>query len=226
MFLISVSSITLQAPRERRSASSGVKPTDLSTVSSSDYGSLEILDHHLQALRSMPVNLSLSDNSTAQHPGSKHRATHAAEDPREGDGNSGGAVALVKTEGQKSKTMSCSGGSYIEEPSADQIKAAYEQSCYNRSLVGYLKTEQRRAPDGVHEDAAEGEVREVALGGGGFPLWKQQCNIVFFFHRCTVLARVRPPVLKRSTAAYQRMFTLKARPPSFCACTVRRDAVV
>lgn len=129
----------------------------------------------------MPVNLSLSDNSTAQHPGSKHRATHAAEDPREGDGNSGGAVALVKTEGQKSKTMSCSGGSYIEEPSADQIKAAYEQSCYNRSLVGYLKTEQRRTPDGVHEDAAEGEVREVALGGGGFPLWKQQCNIVFFF---------------------------------------------
>lgn len=120
----------------------------------------------------MPVNLSLSNNTAAQHQVSKYGATNVAEDTREGDGKGGGAVALalVKTEGQKSMAVSCSGDSYIEEPSRDQIKLAYEQSCYDhdQSLSGYLKNEQRRTPDSMHEDAAGGEVSEVevALGLG------------------------------------------------------------
>lgn len=108
----------------------------------------------------MPVNLSLSNNTAAQHQGSKYGTTNVSEDTREGDGKGGGAVAvaLVKMEGQKSMTVSFSGGSHIEEPSRDQIKVAYEQSCYDRSLAGYLKNEQRSTAD-----AAEGKVSEVKV---------------------------------------------------------------
>lgn len=160
-----------QAPRDRRRASSLGKHTDLSAVGSSNYGSLEILDHHLQALRSMPVNLSLNNTTAAQRQGSKYGATNVPEDIREGDGKAGagagggGAVALVKTEGQTPMAASCS-GSYVEEPSRDQTKMPYEQSCYDLSLSRYLKNEQRGTPDSVQEDAAEREVRDLELALG------------------------------------------------------------
>lgn len=145
-----------QVPKEKRRVSSSVKPTDPSTLGSDSCGSLEILDHHLQALRSMPVNLSLNNTSATEHQGSKYRG--------EGKGGGGAALALVKTEGQTSMPFSCSGGSYREEP-REQIRMVYEQSRYDLSLAGYLKDEQRSSPDSTYEDSVEGEVRLVFSGG-------------------------------------------------------------
>lgn len=120
-----------------------------------------MLDHHLQALRSMPVNLSLNNSSTTEHQGSKYEGTCLARDASGGDGKGGGeaALSLVKTEGQTSIRVSCSGGAYQEEP-REQIRMVYEQhSHYDLPLTGYLKDEQRSTPDSTYEDAAEGEVR-------------------------------------------------------------------
>lgn len=149
-----------QVPRERRRSSSGVKPTDPSVIGPDNCGSLEILDHHLQALRSMPVNLSLNNSTATEHQASKYGATCLAGDTREGDGKGGGgaALALVKTEGHTSMRVSCSGGSYREEP-REQIRMVYEQSHYDLPLTGYLKDEQRSTPDSTYEDAVDGEVR-------------------------------------------------------------------
>ncbi len=56
-----------QVPKDRRRVSSGVKPMSPSAIGPDTCGSLAMLDHHLQALRSTPVNLSLN-NSTPQRP--------------------------------------------------------------------------------------------------------------------------------------------------------------
>ncbi|KAM9353930.1 grainyhead-like protein 2 homolog isoform 2-T2 [Symphorus nematophorus] len=147
-----------KVPRERRRVSSGAKPTVPSAVGPDNCGSLEMLDQHLQALKSMPVNLSLNNNSTTEHQSSRYGATCLAGDTRGGDGKGGGGVplALVKTEGQMSVGVSCSGGAYQEEP-REQIRMVYEQSHYDLPLAGYLKGEQRSTPDSAYEDAAEGE---------------------------------------------------------------------
>ncbi len=119
-------------------------------------GSLAMLDHHLQALRSTPVNLSLNNSTNTEHQGSKYGATCLVGDTRGGDGKGGGgvALALVKTEGQTSMGMSCSGGTYQEEPK-EQIEMVYEQSHYNLPLAGYLKDEARNTPDSTYEDTVE-----------------------------------------------------------------------
>ncbi|XP_040900972.1 grainyhead-like protein 2 homolog isoform X2 [Toxotes jaculatrix] len=159
-----------KVPRERRRAPSGVRPTDPSALGPSNCGSLEILDHHLQAHRCKPVNLSLNNSSTAEHQGSKYGATSLPGDSRggHGKGEGGVALALVKTEGQASMGVSSPGGSYLEEP-RDQIRMAYGQSCYDLSL-GYLKDEQRSTPDSTCEDTVEGEMyhRSPSSGADGF----------------------------------------------------------
>ncbi|GLD48653.1 grainyhead-like protein 2 homolog isoform X1 [Lates japonicus] len=156
-----------KVPRERRRASSGVKLTDPSTLRPSNCGSLEILDHHLQALRCMPVNLSLNHSTTTEHQASKYGATSLAGDTRGGDGKSvdGTALALVKTEGQTSMGVSSSGGSYPDE-SRDQIRMVYEQGCYDLSLSGCLKDEQRSTPDSTYEDAVEGAMYQRSPSPG------------------------------------------------------------
>ncbi|XP_049440537.1 grainyhead-like protein 2 homolog [Epinephelus fuscoguttatus] len=156
-----------KVPRERRRTSSGVKPTDPSAAAPENCGSLEILEHHLQALRSMPVNLSLNNSATTEHQGSKYGATCLTGDTRGGDGKGGGGVtrALVKTEGQTSMGVSCSGGSYREEP-REQIRMVYEQSHYNLSCAGYLKEEQRSTPDSTYEDTVEGEMYHTSPSSG------------------------------------------------------------
>lgn len=127
-------------------------------------GSLEILDHHLHALRSMPVNLSLNNNNTTtEHQGSKYGAICIAGG---GKGGGGAAPAVVKTEGQMSMGVSCSGGSYQGEP-GDQIRMVYQQS-HCVSHAGYLKDQQRSTPDSTYEDAVEGEVRLVTQEGVGW----------------------------------------------------------
>ncbi|XP_008290233.1 grainyhead-like protein 2 homolog isoform X2 [Stegastes partitus] len=143
-----------KVPRERRRSSSGVKPSDPAALGSNNCGSLEELDHHLQALRSMPVNLSLNNSTTSEHQGSRYGATNLSGDTRGGDGKGGGSapLALVKTESQTSMPVPCSGGSYQEEP-REQIRMVYEQNCYDLSLAGYLKDEQRSTPDSTNEDA-------------------------------------------------------------------------
>ncbi|KAI3361491.1 hypothetical protein L3Q82_013640 [Scortum barcoo] len=156
-----------KVPRERRRSSSGVKPTDPSTIGPDNSTSLEILDHHLQALRSMPVNLSLNNSTTTEHQASKYGATCLAGDTREGDAKGGGGapLALVKTEGQMSMGVSCSGSSYREEP-REQIRMVYEQSHYDLPLTGYLKDEQRSSPDSTYEEAAEGEINHRSSSSG------------------------------------------------------------
>lgn len=144
--------------RERGRASSGVKPTDLSALGANNCGHLEILDQHLQALRCMPVNLSLnnstsSSSSTTEHQGFKYGAPSLA-------GKGGAPLAVVKTEQQMSTGMSSCGGSCLEEPSRERLQMVYEQSCYD--LSGYLKDDERSTPDSsAYEDAAEGEVSLV-----------------------------------------------------------------
>uniref|UniRef100_A0A8C4ECI8 Grainyhead like transcription factor 2 n=1 Tax=Dicentrarchus labrax TaxID=13489 RepID=A0A8C4ECI8_DICLA len=160
-----------KVPKERRRSSSGVKPTDPSANAPDNCGSLEMLDHHLQALRSMPVNLSLNNSTATEHQGSKYGAACLPGDTRGGDGKGGGgaALALVKTESQTSMGVSCSGGSYQEEP-REQMRMVYEQSHYDLQLAGYLKDEQRSTPDSTYEDTMEGEMyhRSPSSGVGEF----------------------------------------------------------
>ncbi|KAK2910646.1 grainyhead-like protein 2 homolog [Channa argus] len=153
--------------REKRRTSSGLKSTDSTALGSNSYGGLEILDHHLQALRSMPVNLSLNNSTTAPNQNSKYGATSLEESPREedGEGERGVALALVKTEGQTSMAVSCSGGSYTEEPGV-QMRMTYEQSCYDMTLAGYLKDEQRSTPVSMYEDSVEGETYHRSPSSG------------------------------------------------------------
>lgn len=139
--------------------SSGFKPTDPSAIGPDNYRSLEMLDHKLQALRSVPVNLSLNSSTTTQHQGSsKFGATCLARDSRGGDGKGGGEAFLVKKEGRTSMGVSCSGGACKEEP-REQLRMVNEQSHYDFPLAGFLTDEQRSTPDSTNEDAVEGEVR-------------------------------------------------------------------
>ncbi|XP_034088412.1 grainyhead-like protein 2 homolog isoform X1 [Gymnodraco acuticeps] len=140
-----------KVPRERREGPSGVKPTDPSADGPDEGGSLEMLDPHVQALRSMPVNLSLNNSNTAEHQGSRFGET------RGGNGKGGSALPLVKTEGHTSMGVPCFGGSYREEP-REPTRMVYEQSHYYLSRAGFLKNEQRSNPDNIYEDAVEGEM--------------------------------------------------------------------
>ncbi|XP_022609050.1 grainyhead-like protein 2 homolog isoform X2 [Seriola dumerili] len=157
--------------RERGRASSGLKPTDPSALGPNNCGNLEILDHHLQALRCVPVNLSLNNSTTTEHQSCRYGTTSLAGESRAGDGKGkgGAALALVKTEGQTSMGVSSSGGSCLEEP-RDRIRMVYEQSCYDLSLSGYLKDDQRSTPDSTYEDTVEGEMyhRSPSSGDGDF----------------------------------------------------------
>lgn len=143
-----------QVPRERRQVSSGVKPTAVSGGPDS-CGGLEMLDHHLQALRSMPVNLSLN-SSTAEHQGSKYSSPYPTGQSRGADGKGGGGLPLVKTESETSVGVACSGAAFQEEP----IRIVYGQSDF--PLSGFLKSEQRSAPDSTNDSAA-GEVGFVRV---------------------------------------------------------------
>ncbi|XP_060905697.1 grainyhead-like protein 2 homolog isoform X1 [Labrus mixtus] len=144
-----------KVPREMRRAHSSGKPTEPSAIGPDNSSSLEILEHHLQAVRSMPVNLSLNNSTATEHQGSRYEATCLAGDSREGDDKGGGAaaLALVKSEG----CASCPGGAYREVPS-EQLRMVYEQRHYDLPLAGYLKDEQRSTPESLYDDAVEGEM--------------------------------------------------------------------
>ncbi|XP_022071167.1 grainyhead-like protein 2 homolog isoform X2 [Acanthochromis polyacanthus] len=154
-----------KVPRERRRTSSDGKPTDPAALGSNNCGNLE--DHHLQALRSMPVNLSLNSSTTNEHQGSRYGAMNLTGDNRGGDGKGGGSapLALVKTEGQTSMAVPCSGGLYQEQP-REQIRMVYEQSCYDLSIAGYLKDEERSTPDSTNEDDVGGEMYHRSSSSG------------------------------------------------------------
>lgn len=120
-----------------------------------------MVGHQLQAMVSLPVNLSLNNSTTTEHQqGYKYGVESHAGDSREGDGKGGenGPLALVKTESQASMPLSFSGGTCQKEP-RDQIRRLYEQSCYDMSLTGYLKDEQRSSLDSTYEEPVEKEVR-------------------------------------------------------------------
>uniref|UniRef100_H2TZV2 Grh/CP2 DB domain-containing protein n=1 Tax=Takifugu rubripes TaxID=31033 RepID=H2TZV2_TAKRU len=136
-----------KVPRERRQVSSGVKPTAVSASGPDSCGGPEMLDHHLQALRSMPVNLSLN-SSNAEHQGSKYSSPYPTGQSRGGDGKGGGGLPLVKTESAMSVGVACSGAAFQEEP----IRIVYGQSDF--PLAGFLKNEQRSAPDSTNDSSA------------------------------------------------------------------------
>ncbi|KAF7652933.1 hypothetical protein LDENG_00089820, partial [Lucifuga dentata] len=155
-----------KVPRESRRVSSSVKSTDLSALAPDNCGSLEMLDHHLQAVRSMPVNLSLHNAATTDHQTSKYGVSGCTGDTRGGEdksGSGGAALALVKTEGHIS--MPASGSSYQEE-TREQMRAVYGQSRYDLSLPGCLKDDQRSTPDSTYEDAGDREIYHTSPSSG------------------------------------------------------------
>lgn len=125
-------------------------------------GSLEMLDHHLQALRSMPVNLSLNSSSSAEHQASKYGSPCPTGPSRGADGKGGGGVPLVKTESEMSVGVACSGGAY-QDVQREPVRMAYEQSHCDFPLAGFLKSERRSPPDSTDDGAAA----EVGRLGGG-----------------------------------------------------------
>ncbi|TWW79700.1 grainyhead-like protein 2 homolog [Takifugu flavidus] len=147
-----------KVPRERRQVSSGVKPTAVSAGGPDSCGGLEMLDHHLQALRSMPVNLSLN-SSNAEHQGSKYSSPYPTGQSRGGDGKGGGGLPLVKTESAMSVGVACSGAAFQEEP----IRIVYGQSDF--PVAGFLKNEQRSAPDSTNDSSA-GEAYQISPFSG------------------------------------------------------------
>uniref|UniRef100_H3D708 Grainyhead like transcription factor 2 n=1 Tax=Tetraodon nigroviridis TaxID=99883 RepID=H3D708_TETNG len=144
-----------KVPRERRQASSGVKPAEVSAAGPGSCTSLEMLDHHLQALRSMPVNLSLNNSTSAEHQASKYGSPCPTGHSRGADGKGGGGVPLVKVESGMSVGVACSGGAYQEER-REPIRMAYEQSHCDFPLAGFLKNEERSPPDST-DGGAVGE---------------------------------------------------------------------
>uniref|UniRef100_A0A3B4FB63 Grainyhead-like transcription factor 2a n=1 Tax=Pundamilia nyererei TaxID=303518 RepID=A0A3B4FB63_9CICH len=143
-----------KVPREKRYTPSAIKPTEPSAHGHSNCGKLDMVGHQLQAMVSLPVNLSLNNSTTTEHQqGYKYGAESHAGDSREGDGKGGenGPLALVKTESQAPMPLSFSGGTCQKEP-RDQIRRLYEQSCYDMSLTGYLKDEQRSSLDSTYEE--------------------------------------------------------------------------
>ncbi|KAM8869069.1 grainyhead-like protein 2 homolog isoform 3-T3 [Spinachia spinachia] len=144
-------------PRERRCAASGVKPMEPPPVREENCGSLEMVDCNLQAVRSMPVNLSLNNHTAAGHQGSKYGAAFLPGDTRGGEGKGGGGAVLVKTEGQGSMGVPNSEELYRVEPRAE-VRGAYGHNHYDLPHAGFLKDEQRGTPDSTYEEAEEGEM--------------------------------------------------------------------
>ena len=154
-----------QVPREWKRTASSVKITDPSADAPNNYGSLDTVDHHCQALTSMPVNLSMNNSVTSELHSPDHGALSLTGETRGGDDRSAGSapLALVKAEGQTSTPVSCSSGSCQEEPRV-QSRMVHEQSCYDLSLTSFLKDKQRSTLDCTYEDAVEGKVRHIIRG--------------------------------------------------------------
>ncbi|KAM9851528.1 grainyhead-like protein 2 homolog isoform 2-T2 [Aulostomus maculatus] len=145
-----------KVPKEKRCVSSNVKPREHSALWPDDCRGLNRL-HHLQALKSVPVNLSLNSSAITEHESLKYRAQHLTGDIRGGEGKGGAALTLVKREGHISTVFSCSGGSCPQEL-REQKGMIYEPSCNGLDLAGYLKEEQRISPDSLNEDVVGGEM--------------------------------------------------------------------
>lgn len=149
---------SFQVPREKRYTPSAIKPTEPSAHGHSNCRKLDMVGHQLQAMVSLPVNLSLNNSTTTEHQqGHKYGPeSHAGDSREDGKGGENGPLALVKTESQAPMPLSFSGGTCQKEP-RDQIRRLYEQS-YDMSLTGYLKDEQRSSLDGTCEEPVEKEV--------------------------------------------------------------------
>lgn len=151
-----------QVPREKRRVCSSVKASDPPMPAVDDSRSLETLDGHLQALRSMPVNLSLNSsctNATSEYQASKYAASCLAAHTRDAKCNVG--LSAVKVEDQSHVRVPCSGEIYRED-SREHSRMVYEQSHYDLPLAGFLKEERRGTPDSTNEGDADGEVRRLA----------------------------------------------------------------
>lgn len=144
-----------------------------------------MLDHHLQALRSMPVNLSLNNSTSADHQASKFGSPCHTGHSRGADGKGGGGVPLVKTESDMSVGVACSGGAYQEER-REPIRMAYEHSHCDFPLAGFLKNEQRSPPDST-DDGTAGEVGSLGVCDCGFSPSISCSSLHFsslFLYRC------------------------------------------
>lgn len=149
-----------QVPREKRRVCSGVKASDPPVSGVHDSGSLEALDGPLQALRSMPVNLSLNNSSTtalSEHQASKYAASCLTGHTRDVKCNVG--LSAVKVEDQSHVRVPCSGEIY-QDDSREHSRMIFEQSHYDLPLSGFLKEERRSAPHSTNEDDADREVRQ------------------------------------------------------------------
>lgn len=153
-----------------------------------------MLDHHLQALRSMPVNLSLNSSSSAEHQASKYGSPCPTRPSRGGDGKGGGGVPLVKTESEMSVGVACSGGAY-QDVQREPVRMAYEQSHCDFPLAGFLKSERRSPPDSTNDGAAAEVGRLGGVVIGVFTLLQLQFSP---FQQSFFFTGVSPKFLLRS----------------------------
>ncbi|KAJ3598180.1 hypothetical protein NHX12_001692 [Muraenolepis orangiensis] len=159
-----------------RNISRIVKPTDLSATATHDpSANLEMLENHLQVLRSMPL-------------GSKCGPMGASSGEVRGGvcgaGGWGGDVglaplALVKSESQMSNTellKSCCGGSYRAEPS-ELIRMDYsQQSRCDLNYLAHLKEDDRGTPDSTYHDSCCVDKESQRYESSPFPGVDEICH--------------------------------------------------
>ncbi|KAL4617012.1 hypothetical protein GN956_G21794 [Arapaima gigas] len=119
-------------------------------VGNNEQAGMEPVDNHVQVLKSVPVNLSVSAEplDTKREPYSELG----------GAGSGGGALAAVKAEVYVPVFVG-PGGHYRAE--GDQpARTAYEQSPYSVAAAehgSYVKDDQRSTPDSTYEDSFSGD---------------------------------------------------------------------
>ncbi|XP_068616626.1 grainyhead-like protein 2 homolog [Brachionichthys hirsutus] len=126
-----------KVPRARRRVSSWAEGTEPPAVGSDNCGTFEVVDHHLQALGSTPVNLSLNGTASA------HRDSRYVPPTPAGDLRGGGGV----------------------DP-GEQLTMLHEQSRCDLPIAGRLKKETGSRPGSTYGAAADGEMHRRGSGSG------------------------------------------------------------
>ncbi|CAN9514050.1 unnamed protein product [Ophioblennius macclurei] len=149
-----------QVPRETKCATSGFKPIDYSAVELKKRSSRDILNQYVQALTTMPVNLS-SNYSTLGHHSIKSEASNVSGD----QGGDDVPLSLISTEGHTSM-LDCGSASSYKEDAVEGKRLLYKQSRYGLSLTGSLKNDQRSSLDSSYEDSLKKEMYHRSPSAG------------------------------------------------------------
>ncbi|XP_035284241.1 grainyhead-like protein 2 homolog isoform X1 [Anguilla anguilla] len=137
-------------------------------VHSSPSDAVEMVDNHVQVLKSVPVNLSLN----TEHPEDKREPYGAGPGPGAGPGagpeEGGAAAAVVKAEVCTSVFMAP--GVHYRGEAPEPPRVIYEPSPYAASPVqhgAYMKDDQRSSPDSCYEEEQD-KYHTSSLGANEF----------------------------------------------------------